>query len=726
MNYRLYSADLSKSLARVATQTAVQRDAEYYKANIGKVKTPDDLLDDQRLYAYAMKAYGLEDQIQSKGLMRKVLESDLSDTNSFANKLTDKRYREFASSFQFGSAGKAAIQTAAQSEALADAYSQHRVALAGRASADVGLFKSRIDQLFAGIANPQATDVAGAILDDPALLAFLEKAASLEPSSANKAAIREAITNGTTSGHPGLVALRDMFNLDANGSVKAGMALQTGAQVADLTATYFDSMGAGATSQAAAAKTSYFAAAITNVVKASDITGDPQLLSYVLNAFGIDPALTSDSFVLNVLKAQPGDLVGALPEMSEKTPEAIALKQKFKALNAAFNFQADGSLPASGTLFDGGASVQTLEDGFHANYQTTALQDDKRKTSVFQARLSNMKTINDLLGRDAAFGKAAFDYILVAFDIDPKTESSMKIRRVLLSDPSDPNSYVSKLKDERYERLAAAFNFGADGKATTQRLAQSTSAQTATGSLYAASFGKDVNDAKKDVIKADTKAYLMAMGQIRSLDDLVADTATVKYALRAYGLQDETISDRDLRKLLTSDLSDPKSFANAKGDKKYVQFVQAFNFTPEGTIQRDAEGAQSGAKLLSTQNQFLLQTMEKQVGEQSEGGRLALYFLRKAPDVTSAYGILADKALFEVVRTALGLPASIASMDIEKQAKLLEAKIDFTDFQDAKKLDKFIARFSTLYDTANASAATSPAVALLGGSAGSNGILGFL
>ncbi|WP_279483902.1 DUF1217 domain-containing protein [Aureimonas sp. SK2] len=726
MNYRLYSADMAKSLTRVSTQAVVQRDTEYYKANIGKVKTPDDLLKDQRLYAYAMKAYGLEDQIQSKGMIRKVLESDLSDAGSFANKLTDKRYREFASSFQFGSANKAAIQTAAQTEALTDAYSQHRVTLAGRAATDVSAFNTRIDALLAGIADPHGTDVAQAIVSDPILFGFLEKAAGLEVTSSNRSAIKEAITSGTTSGHPGLVALKGMFNLNANGTVTSGMPLRNTFQTADLSATYFDSFGAGATSQAAAVKTNYFSDAITRVVKASDITDDPQLFAYVLTSFGIDPSITSTAFVENVLRSQPGDNTSALAQMPVSTSAQIANKERFTALNAAFNFKDDGNLRTSGVVFAGGASAQTIEESYYKNYQDTAIQNDKLKTSIFQSRLSNMKSINDLLGRNDVFGKAAFEYILTAFDIDPATESSTKIRRVLMSDPSDASSYVNMLKDERYERLAAAFNFGPDGKAATPRLAQSISAQTATGSLYAASFGTDASQATKDRIKADTKTYLTAVGQIRSLDDLIADRKTVDYALKAYGLQDATISDRDLRRLLTSDLADPKSFANAKGDKKYVQFVQAFNFTTDGKIRRDAEGAQSGAKLLSTQNQYLLQTMEKQVGEQSEGARLALYFLRKAPDVTGPYGILADKALFEVVRTAFGLPAGIAGMDIEKQAKLLESKIDFKDFQDVKKLDKFISRFSSLYDSANGSAASSPILALFGNNGGSNGILGMI
>ncbi len=314
--------------------------------------------------------------------------------------------------------------------------------------------------------------------------------------------------------------------------------------------------------------------------------------------------------------------------------------------------------------------MDRLQSSYYEGYRADDLAIDKLRTATFEARLSNMKSINNLLNRDALGTRATLDYVLTAFDIDPSTESNFKLRQVLMSDPSDPNSFVSKLKDERYEKLAAAFNFGADGKPTTQRLVQSVSSQTATGTLYATSFGTDVNAAKKDIIKADTQAYLKAVGEMRSLDDFIADKTSIKYALKAYGLADEKISDADLRKLFTSDLADPKSFANAKADKRYVKLVSAFNFTPDGRVRRDAEGAQSGFTLLTTQNKFLLQTMETQVGQQSEGARLALYFLRKAPDVTSAYGILADKALFEVARTALGLPAGISGMEIESQAKL--------------------------------------------------------
>ena len=52
-------------------------------------------------------------------------------------------------------------------------------------------------------------------------------------------------------------------------------------------------------------------------------------------------------------------------------------------------------------------------------------------------------------------------------------------------------------------------------------------------------------------------------------------------------------------------------------------------------------------------DKYMRQTLEENAGEQNEGVRLALYFERKAPTLTSFYEVLADPALAKVVRTAL-------------------------------------------------------------------------
>ncbi|MGO7932298.1 DUF1217 domain-containing protein, partial [Rhizobium ruizarguesonis] len=61
-----------------------------------------------------------------------------------------------------------------------------------------------------------------------------------------------------------------------------------------------------------------------------------------------------------------------------------------------------------------------------------------------------------------------------------------------------------------------------------------------------------------------------------------------------------------------------------------------------GTIQNKAAEE-------NTQGLYVQQTMETQEGESNDGVRLALYFSRKAPRITSIYSILGDKALYQVI-----------------------------------------------------------------------------
>eukprot|EP01032_Pedospumella_encystans_P036304 gene36304-41076_t len=96
LSYNLVNRDIKTSLERTGSDPLVARQTEYFKENIGQVSTLEEFLDDYQLYSYAMKAHGLEEMTYAKAFMKKVLESDLSDDASFANQLTDERYRNFA------------------------------------------------------------------------------------------------------------------------------------------------------------------------------------------------------------------------------------------------------------------------------------------------------------------------------------------------------------------------------------------------------------------------------------------------------------------------------------------------------------------------------------------------------------------------------------------------------------------------------------------------------
>jgi hypothetical protein len=178
--------------------------------------------------------------------------------------------------------------------------------------------------------------------------------------------------------------------------------------------------------------------------------------------------------------------------------------------------------------------------------------------------------------------------------------------------------------------------------------------------------------------------------------------------MAAYGL-DSTTEDLDyIEELLAGGVRDPESPANKEDDKRYTGFVSAFDF----------EGLGENATTLARAQQpsidkYLRQTLEENAGEDNEGVRLALYFERKAAGLTNFYEILADPALAKVVRTALGLPDSFASADIDRQVKLFEEKLDIEDFTDAERLEKFLTRFTSLWEVENPTAPAQAQISVL-------------
>lgn len=81
----------------------IARDAERFSARIAEAGRAQDLVSDRSLLRVALTAFGLEGEIDKRAFLRAVLESDATDRESFANRLVDKRYRDFANAFGYGS-----------------------------------------------------------------------------------------------------------------------------------------------------------------------------------------------------------------------------------------------------------------------------------------------------------------------------------------------------------------------------------------------------------------------------------------------------------------------------------------------------------------------------------------------------------------------------------------------------------------------------------------------
>ena len=93
--------NLARYQKMVASEPAVKTATEYYAANIGKVTSISDLVNNYRLLSYALTAYGLGDQVNNKALVTQVLEGGVTSSKALANTLSNPNWAKFAAAFNF-------------------------------------------------------------------------------------------------------------------------------------------------------------------------------------------------------------------------------------------------------------------------------------------------------------------------------------------------------------------------------------------------------------------------------------------------------------------------------------------------------------------------------------------------------------------------------------------------------------------------------------------------
>jgi hypothetical protein len=322
-----------------------------------------------------------------------------------------------------------------------------------------------------------------------------------------------------------------------------------------------------------------------------------------------------------------------------------------------------------------------------------------RETKYYLENITKVKTIDEFVKNDRLFR-----YAMKAHGLEDMAYAKAFMVKALKEGVSDPESFANKLTDKRYAEFVKSFNFAAHGELATvyNRAHQGAVANYQT---QAAIAGVDPTSA---AVQAEVTYYRANIVKVKSIDDLMSNDRLAQFALAAFGI-DDTEENKDLaRAVLEGGISDPDSLANTMTDKTFAAFASMFNFEELGEETTTYVLAQRPAV-----DKFMRQTLEEDAGNSNEGVRLALYFERKAQTLTSFYEILADPALARVVRTALSLPDSFASADIDKQVQLFESKLNIEDFSDPKELGKFLTRFTSLWEVSNPTSTAQTSLSVL-------------
>lgn len=181
VGWQFLKATQERQQKTFVTTPAVQRDTDYFKAEIDKVKTPEDLVSDRRLLSVALGAFGLEDDIDNRFFIKTILQEGTTDRDALANRLTDERYKSLARAFAFDSPAGPRTQRSVFPEEIVAGYHRQAFQVAVGNSDETMRLALNFESSLAEIAESQASDDAKwfRVMGTPPLRSVLETALGL-------------------------------------------------------------------------------------------------------------------------------------------------------------------------------------------------------------------------------------------------------------------------------------------------------------------------------------------------------------------------------------------------------------------------------------------------------------------------------------------------------------------------------------------------------------------
>ncbi len=193
--WRFLQRTYDSQFAAFNQATALQRDTEYFSEKISQVSSAEELVSDRRLLSVALGAFGLQDDINNRYFIQKVLEDGTASNDTLAMRLSDTRYRELSDAFGFGPTAEPQVGTENFAEDMIARYQARSFEVAAGTqdnSLRIALHAERA--LPALAAREASTDTKWfTILGDPPLRELFERALNL-PGSIGQIDIDQQLT----------------------------------------------------------------------------------------------------------------------------------------------------------------------------------------------------------------------------------------------------------------------------------------------------------------------------------------------------------------------------------------------------------------------------------------------------------------------------------------------------------------------------------------------------
>lgn len=205
------------------------------------------------------------------------------------------------------------------------------------------------------------------------------------------------------------------------------------------------------------------------------------------------------------------------------------------------------------------------------------------------------------------------------------------------------------------------------------------------------------------VQQRDEAYFRDRIGKVTTAEQLVNDKRLLRISLTAFGLEGDVNNKAFIQKILEGGTLKEGSLANKLADKQYQKLSAAFGFG-DYSVPRTKVSTFPDEILA----QYRTRSFETAVGAQNNTYRLAMNAEREIPALAARttsetakwFTVLGSAPLREVMQTALGLPKSFSSIDIDQQVSVLKARTEaafgsanLSQFRDPAKMEALVRRF---------------------------------
>lgn len=330
--------------------------------------------------------------------------------------------------------------------------------------------------------------------------------------------------------------------------------------------------------------------------------------------------------------------------------------------------------------------------------------DVAKDVAYFKENIAKVNSAADLMA-DRRLLKIA----LGAFGLQDDVDKKAFIRKILEEGTEEKTALANKLLTPAYRELSRTFGFGDTLGARTTELGFAEQITKA--------YADNTAPGAKPVSKEDIAYFQEKIGEVKTAAGLVADPKLLKVALGAFGLAKDADNPGFVYDVLSGGQKAEIALANNPRAEEYREFARTFGFNDTRSARTDEIGF--AERIASA---YRDKAFEVRVGEVNNDMRLVMNFQNEIPalansEKSSWYSILSSKPMLEFFRVGFGLPASMVSIDIDRQAEILEQKAEamfggggLDVFKDPDNVEKMTMRFLAMSQIENGGAAsTSPA-----------------